>query len=182
MPLVRRFDTARLRPIDPGRVSARTCARTEALVAACRLGSGPGNTHWTTPGGPVRLEMPFGFYAIDDAEIARRAALQLDGTWRMRDASTAGRLAIRAGALRADVAWWRALRPADAWDAGEAVDADSLGGFEPRRTTLVVVTFAADEKLARALASLERRAAGWRRAVRVLLVGAPAGWARHLGI
>lgn len=176
----RTFDSTRLRPFDAQSVSARHCARTQALVAACRLGAGPGNAHWASPGGPVRIEMPFGCYQVDDAEIVRRAALLLDGTWRMADASAAGRLAIRAHALWTDLAWWRPLADGDAWDAGEAVDADALAGFEPRRTTLIVVSTPPGEALARTLADLERRAPTWRRAVRVLLLGAPPGWARHL--
>ncbi|MFO1270004.1 MAG: hypothetical protein U1F25_16345 [Rubrivivax sp.] len=180
--LLRRFDSARLRPFAPQSVGARRCPRTDALVAACRLGTGPANAHWAAPGGPVRIEMPFGCYQVDDAEIARRAALALDGTWRMADASAAGRIAIRAQALWTDLAWWHPLADGDAWDAGEAIDAAALAGFEPRRTTLIVVTTPADETLAHSLASLERRAPTWRRALRVLLVNAPPGWARQLPV
>jgi len=179
MPLSR-FDASRLQPVDPDTVSARHCARTEALIAACRLGTGPANAHWASPGGPVRVEMPFGCYQVDELEVARRAALLLDGTWRLADATALGRAAIRAHALWTDLAWWRPLAPGDAWDAGEVTDAGGLEGFAPRRTTLVVVTAPADEALARALAAMERSAPAWRRAVRVLLVGAPSGWARHL--
>jgi hypothetical protein len=179
MPL-RRFDTTRLRAIPTTAVSARRCPRTDKLIAACRLGAGPANRHWAEPSGPVRIEMPFGCYQVDDAEVARRAALQLDGSWHMADASGAGRLAIRAQAVWADLAWWRALQAGDAWDAGEASTATTLNGFEPRRTTLVVLAGTPDEAGLRTLADLERRAAGWTRAVRVLLVGAEPGTARHL--
>lgn len=176
----RRFDRTRLRAIPTGSVTARGCPRTDKLVAACRLGTGPANRHWAEPAGPVRIEMPFGCYQVDDAEVARRAALQLDGSWRMADASFIGRLAIRGHALWADIAWWRALQPGDAWDAGEASSASALAGFEPRRTTLVVLAGTPDEAGLRTLAELERRAAGWTRALRVLLVGAAPGTARHL--
>ncbi|MBL8345990.1 MAG: hypothetical protein JNN03_11150 [Rubrivivax sp.] len=179
MPL-RRFDTTRLRAIPTTGVAARRCPRTDKLVAACRLGTGPANRHWADPAGPVRIEMPFGCYQVDDAEVARRAALQLDGSWAMADASLPGKLAIRARAQWADLAWWRALQPGDAWDAGEARDAGVLAGFEPRRTTLVVIAGTPDEAGLRTLAELERRAAGWKRALRVLLVGAAPGTARHL--
>jgi hypothetical protein len=37
----RRFDSSRLRPFDPESVAAGLCARSEALAAACRPGSGP---------------------------------------------------------------------------------------------------------------------------------------------
>lgn len=179
MPL-RRFDSTRLHPIATTGVSARHCPRTEALITACRLGTGPANRHWADPSGPVRIEMPFGCYQLDDAEIARRAALQLDGSWRMSDASALGRLGIRAGALWSDLAWWRSLQDGDAWDAGAAPDAGALAGFEPRRTTLILIEGATGATLPRALAELERRAPRWRRAVRVLLVGAAPGTARHL--
>jgi len=176
----RRFDRTRLLPIPTTAIQVRSCERTERLIAACRLGTGPANRHWAEFSGPVRIEMPFGCYQIDDLELARRAALQLDGSWRMADASAAGRLAIRAQAQWADAAWWRALQAHDAWDAGEAADAAALAGFEPRRTTLAVVTGAPGAEGLRTLADLERRSGGWRRAMRVLLVGAAPGTARHL--
>lgn len=179
---LRRFDTGRLRAVPTSAVSARHCARTEKLIAACRLGAGPASRHWAAPAGRVHIEMPFGCYQVDDAEIARRACLQLDGSWSMADTSAAGQVAIRASALWAELAWWRALQAADAWDCGEAADAGALTGFEPRRTTLVIITGRPDEAGLRALAGLERRASSWRRALRIVLVGAPMGIARHLGL
>jgi hypothetical protein len=153
-------------------VTARRCARTEKLLAACRLGAGPATRHWAAPFGPARIELPFACYQVDEAEIARRACLELDGSWRMVDTSAAGRLAIRARALWADAAWWRPLRAADAWDTGVAPHPDALIGFVPRRKP--------DAAGLRALADLERRAPSWHRALRVLLLGAPMGLARHL--
>lgn len=180
MPLLRRFDALRLQPVPPEAVSARLCPRTERLVAACRLGTGPASRPWAAPSAPAHIELPFACYQVDDLEIARRAALQLDGSWRMTDASAAGRLAIRAQALWADVAWWRTLQAADAWDTGTAGHAAQLAGFEPRRTTLVVIAGTPDDAGRHALAGLERQAPRWSRALRVLLVGAAPGSARHL--
>jgi hypothetical protein len=179
MPLAR-FDGARLRAMVPTEVGTRQCARTQALIGICRLGTGPASRHWATPTGPVRIEMPFGCYQVDDAEIARRACLWLDGSWRMADASSLGRLGIRAQALWADAAWWRSLQPDDAWDAGLAPDLGALVGFAPRRTTLILAEGPFDATYHRARADLERRAPSWRRAVRMLLVGAPPGTARHI--
>ena len=182
LPLAR-FDAARLRAVLTTAVQARHCARSEALVAACRLGTGPAAGHWAAPFGPVRIELPFACYQVDDAEIARRACLLLDGSWRMVDASSAaGRLAIRARALWCDAAWWRARQVADAWDAGLVPDLEALIGFTPRRTTLIVIEGEPGDACRRALADLERRAHAWRRAVRVLLVGAPMGTARHIAL
>jgi hypothetical protein len=179
-----RFDSTRLRPIDPGAVGTRHCSRTTSLIAACRLGAGAAPRGLVDLASAVRIEMPFACYQLvpDDAEIAHRACLQLDGSWVMADASGVGRLAIRARALWTDIAFWRAPRKGDAWDAGEAVDAAALAGFVPRRHTLIVVP--GDPGMAgyRTLADLERQAPRWRRAVRVLLLGAPPGTARYLSI
>ena len=180
--LLRRFDSRRLRAVPATAVSTRHCPRTEAVIAACRLGTGPATRHWAAPFGAVRIELPFACFQLDDAEIARRACLQLDGSWRMAGASAAGRWAIRAQALWADAAWWRALQASDAWDCGEAPDPGALMGFEPRRTTLIVIEGEPDDVCRSALADLERRAHVWRRAARVLLVGAPLGSARHLAV
>ena len=184
LPWPRRFDTTRLRPIAAAGLEAHTSPhtgpRTEALITACRLGTGPASRHWATPGGPVRIEMPFCCYQVSDGESARRACLALDGSWRMAKASAGGRWAMRAAALWADVAWWRTQQAHDAWDAGEAPNAAALTGFEPRRTTLIVIEGTPNQSDLRALAELERRAHAWPRAVRVLLVGAPPGTARFL--
>ena len=107
------------------------------------------------------------------AEVARRACLQLDGSWSLVDApGTARRLRIRAQALAADLAWWRPLAEQDAWDAGFARSVAGLQGFRPRRASLVVVDQA---PLTRddfaVLQQLEAQAWGWPRALRVVLVG-----------
>jgi hypothetical protein len=177
-----RFDSSRLQAVPPSAVQARTCPRTEALLQACRLGAGPATRPWAEPGGAVRIEWPFGVFHSDSIETARRACLQLDGSWWMADASAAGRLAIRARALWADAAWWRALQPGDAWDAGVAVDAAQLAGFMPRRPTLIVVEGELSEAGRQALASLENRAYELPRAVRVVLVnsGPAPPYARHI--
>ena len=177
-----RFDSTRLRPVAPGEVQARACARTDALVRACRQGAGPAPAPGARPGVLVRIEQPFSVFHTDSAETARRACLQLDGSWWMLDASAAGRLAIRLRALWTDVAGWRPPQPGDAWDAGVARDPALLAGFRPRRPTLIVVEGALGEAGRLALVALEHRASDLPRAVRVVLVGdgpVPAG-ARHI--
>ena len=173
-----RFDGVRLRAVAPAAVGARRCARSDALVAACRLGAGPATRSW--PFGPARIEWPFGVLQVDDAEVARRACLQLDGSWWLADASAPGRIAIRLRALVADLAWWRPLQAGDAWDAGFAADAAALAGFVPRRATLIVIEGEPDEAGCRALDSLGRRADELQRALRVVVVGGPSGVALHI--
>ena len=170
MPLSR-FDSHRLQAVAPAAVHARSCVRTQALVKACRLGAGPATRPWGQPFGQTRIEWPFGSFQVDDAEVARRACLQLDGSWWMADASAAGRLAVRAQALWADAAWWRPLQERDAWDAGFALDPAALAGFIPRRATLIVIEGEPDAEGRRALDALARQADALRRAIRVLIVG-----------
>jgi hypothetical protein len=137
-----RFDLSRLQPVDHAEVSARRCARSDAVVAACRTGT-----------------EPFAVLQGDDPEVARRACLQLDGTWWMMDAGPLGRLWIRL----------RALLLADAWDSGWARDPAALVGFVPRRPTLIVVNGPLPETVG---ADLARSASGGRRRVRVLTLPA----------
>ena len=179
-----RFDSHRLQAVATTAVQARSCARTQALVKACRLGAGPATRPWGQPFGHTRIEWPFGSFQVDDAEVARRACLQLDGSWWMADASAAGRLAIRAKTLLADAAWWRALQEHDAWDAGFASEPAALMGFVPRRATLIVIEGEPGAEGRKALDSLARQADTLRRAIRVLIV-VPAnlqagGAARHI--
>ena len=178
--LLSRFDSHRLQAVQPREVQARRCARSDALVKACRLGAGPATRPWAEPFGPTRIEWPFGTFQVDDAEVARRACLQLDGSWWLADASVAGRMVIRAKALLADAAWWRALQAHDVWDAGFAPDPAALVGFVPRRATLIVIEGEPDGAGRQALDSLARRADALRRAIRVVVVGAPMGAARHI--
>lgn len=176
--MLSRFDGARLAPVDPASVDGRHCARSRAIVTSCRLGAGPATRPWAEPGGEVRIEWPFGVLQTGDGAAARRAALQLDGSWRMADASAAGRIGIRAAALWADLAWWRALREGDAWDAGIARDAAALAGFTPRRATLVLIEGDPGDAGLQALAALEQRAWSLPRALRVLVVGGRPGIGR----
>jgi hypothetical protein len=154
---LRRFDRARLSPVPPDAVSTRRCTLSDALVDECRRGAAP----------PTR---PWAWLTVSDAEAARRACLQLDGSWGLADASAPGRWLIRGRALWADLARWRPPRPADVWDAGWAPDAAALLGFVPRRATLIVVEGPLDAAGQAALDDLARRAPGWRHALRVLQV------------
>jgi hypothetical protein len=181
--LLSRFDRARLRPVEPAEVTARSCAGTRAIVQACQLGAGPATRPLGQPWVPPRIEWPFGVFHVADTEAARRACLQLDGTWAMVDAAGGlARLRIRAAALAADAAWWRPLTAGDAWDAGVARSVAGLQGFKPRRATLIVVEQAllSRDELS-VLAHLEQQAFSWPRAVRVVLVGGhPPALARPL--
>ena len=175
-----RFDSQRLQAVATTAVQARSCARTQALVAACRLGAGPATRPWFAPLGARRIEWPFGSFQVDDAEVARRACLLLDGSWWMTDASAAGRLAIRAKALLTDAAWWRPLQERDAWDAGFAPDPAALAGFVPRRATLIVIEGEPDGAGRKALDALARQADALQRAIRVLVVSQANGSGRHI--
>jgi hypothetical protein len=183
--VLQRFDARRLKPVLPGEVTARLCRGTQAIVEACRLGAGPATRPRWQPWLPARIEWPFGAFHVRDAELARRACLQLDGSWAMDDAAGAiARWGVRLQAQRADLAWWRPLAPGDAWDAGFAPSAAALKGFVPRRATLIVLEPAAlDDEGLRAVAGLEQQAWNWPRAVRVLVAGGPVpGFARPLGV
>lgn len=190
--MLRRFDRHRLVPVPlpgPGIDGAdgvaagsaarlRRCTASDRLVAACLLGAGPASRPWWAPWEPARIEWPLGVFHVADPGVAHRAAWRLDGSWAMADATAAGRLALRARALAADLAWWRARREADAWDAGTAVQAEALQGFRPRRATLVIVdgrALAADggRAFGAVLAQLERQSPGWPQALRVVVSGGP---------
>jgi hypothetical protein len=181
--LLSRFDRTRLRPVEPGEVNSPTCAGSRVIVQACQLGAGPATRPLGQPWVPPRIEWPFGVFHVADAQAARRACLQLDGTWAMADAASGvARLRIRAAALAADAAWWRPLAPADAWDAGVARSVAGLQGFKPRRATLIVVEQAvlSRDELS-VLAHMEQQAFSGPRAVRVVLVGGhPPALARPL--
>ena len=180
---LQRFDGQRLRAVEPAEVSTRNCAGTRALLHACRLGAGPANRPALLPWVPPRIEWPFGVFHVSDPAVAHRACLALDGSWSLVDAaSSAARLRVRLAAQAADAAWWRALAPQDAWDAGVARTVVGLKGFRPRRATLIVVQQApVDEAGLQVLAELERQAWGWPRAVRVVLAGGPVpGMARPI--
>jgi hypothetical protein len=180
-----RFDHVRLRPVEPGDVTARSCDGTRRLVQACALGAGPATRPALQPWQAPRIEWPFGVYHVARAEVALRACLQLDRTWAMTDAPNRwGRIGIRVAALAADAAWWRPLAPKDAWDAGVARSVAGLLGFRPRRATLIVVDQAPlDREAQQVLAQLEQQAWAWSRAVRVVLVGGPVpAWARPLDV
>jgi hypothetical protein len=179
---LQRFDQLRLSAVHPRDVGTRSCADSLALVRACSLGAGPANRPWWQPWQAARLEWPYGVLHVRDLEVARRACLLLDGSWAMADApSGAARLRIRLAALAADAAWWRALRPGDAWDAGVAPSVEALLGFWPRRATLIVLEHTALSQagaLAQ-LSQLEQQASRWPRAVRLVVAGgAPPAFAR----
>jgi len=181
--VLQRFDSQRLRAVEPLEVTERDCTGTRALLHACRLGAGPANRPALLPWVPPRIEWPFGVFHVAEPDVARRACLALDGTWSLVDApSSAARLQVRLAAQAADLAWWRALAPQDAWDAGVAHTVVGLRGFRPRRATLIVVEEAPlDEAAFKVLAELERQACGWPRAVRVVLAGGPVpGMARPI--
>ncbi len=173
--LPRRFDLRLLSPVAPADVSARSCAGTEALVRACRLGAGPATRPLWQPWARPHIEWPFGVFHVAQAETARRACLQLDGSWTLEEASgPLARWQVRLGAQAADRCWWRALDEADAWDAGVVREVQALQGFRPRRATLLVVEAGILDAVAlEVLGQLEQRARHWTRAVRLVVAGGP---------
>ncbi len=182
--LPQRFNQRLLTAVAPGDVGARTCAHTEALLRACRLGAGPATRPLLQPWAAPHIEWPYGVFHVADLEVARRACLQLDGTWTLVDAPTgAARWRLRLAAQRADLSWWRPLSAADAWDAGLVKTVADLPGFRPRRASLLVLPHTAIDAAALAvLASLEQEARHWSRAVRLVVAGgAPPAFARAVG-
>ncbi len=171
-----RFDNSRLRPVQTHEVSARHCPGTADVIQACRLGAGPATRPLLMPWIAPHIEWPFGVLHVAQPELALRACLLLDGSWRMADAvSPAARWAERLRAIGADAAWWRPLAAQDAWDAGLAISAATLHGFRPRRASLIVLQDTLiDESWAKALTQLAQQSSNWPRAVRVLLAGGPA--------
>ncbi len=173
--LPRRFDLRLLHPVAPADVSARSCAASAALVRACRLGAGPADRPLWQPWARPHIEWPYGVFHVSETETARRACLQLDGSWALADASSAlGRWQVRLAAQAADLRWWRTLNEADAWDAGVVRSAAALTAFRPRRPTLLVVEHQAlDAAALRVLGRLEQQAQDWPRAVRLVVAGGP---------
>lgn len=179
--MLARFDASRLQPVPLPSGGPRHDEATARLLAACRLGAGPGTRPLWMPWAAPRIEWPYGVLHVPDAAVARRACLLLDGSWAMADAaSSARRLALRGRALAADLAWWRPLALGDAWDVGVAARPADLAGFWPRRATLIVVdAVALDDAGHRVLAELAQAGWRWPRAVRVVVAGgAPPAYAR----
>lgn len=174
--LFTRFDASRLRAIQPTTGALRTCPRTEALVAACLRGAGPADRPWWRPWARPRIERPFVLLQVDDAAVAHRACLWLDGSWSLQDrGSVASQLALRLRTKWVDAAWWRPLQAGDPWDAGVAEAPGSLAGFRPRRATLIVIEGPLDEAGRLVLAQMESQAGRSPRAVRVVLVETARG-------
>jgi hypothetical protein len=147
---LRRFDRSRLQAVALHSVSARRCEHTDALLAACRA--------------DLR-DRPLVVLGCDDAEVARRVCLQLDGSWCMQDASAPGRWTIRLRALLSDLA--TSVQPQAAWDTGWARNPAALHGLQPRRPTLIVLEAELDPG---ALTDLARQSRAWRRPVRLLVL------------
>ena len=170
---MQRFDASVLAPVAPSAVVQRTCPRSAALIAACRLGAGPATRPGLWPWAAARIEWPFGVFQTADLQAAQRACLMLDGSWQMADAgNSVQRLGVRLRAVGVDAAWWRPLQEGDAWDAGVVVDLARLAHFWPRRATLIVVDRELGSSGHRALATLNERAFVLPRAVRVVVVSA----------
>jgi hypothetical protein len=172
----KRFDQQRLIAVLPRQMETRSCRHSLALVQACRLGAGPGTRALFLPWQAPRIEWRFGVLHVHNLDVARRACLLLDGSWRMQDAASgAQRMRIRLAAQFADNAWWRPLGDADAWDAGLASSMADLAGFCPRRATLIVLEHTAlDDQALRMLADLEQQSTMWSRAVRLVVAGGQA--------
>lgn len=173
--LPQRFDSHRLSAVLPADVSARSCSASEALARACRLGSGPATRPLWQPWAAPRIEWPYGVFHVAEAEVARRACLQLDGSWSLVDAaSDAARWRMRLSALRSDLCWWRPLDSQDPWDAGVVKSVAALAGFKPRRPTLLVLPYTeiGTDDL-RLLGELEQRSWAMPRAVRLVIAGGP---------
>lgn len=171
-----RYDSALMRPPAPaGADGTRTSAAWRAWsFAAAGDGSTPLWRPWLLPQVQQRFVMatspePLGPWV--DALMC-----DLDGSRRLQAArGRFGALALRIRVKLGDIAWWRARRPEDPWDAGYLDDTPAarlrLDAFVPRRATLLVVLTPQPAFLARCAQTLSIRQSAFRHPVRLLVVG-----------
>lgn len=183
-----RFDLAALRPPAPlaagqTRHPGQDHAAWPALQRWCLAGVGPGTRPFWRPGSAPAIGERYAVTTLAGVDIATQRALaqalclERDGSLQLQTCRTAfSRLQLRATTKLHDAMWWRARRPADAWDCGYVIETpaglQALERFAPRRATLVVADSLSAAVLRTIATGLQERQAQFAHALRLLIVGA----------
>lgn len=181
-----RYDSAALLPPQPAcDPKPHDALAWQSLLDWCLTGSGPGTLPLFSPLlQPRALPLVDTRFSIATLEgpgadaLATLLALERDGSLQLLACNgAAGRIRLRAATKLHDLAWWRPRQRSDAWDSGSLIASEAglqaLARFAPRRATLVVAQQLGDAHLQRAVATFQRRQAGFAHPVRLLIVGSP---------
>jgi len=183
--LMARFEALSLRPpaarADEATLRAAHAGWLDRQARRLRAGAAVGAAPWGRPAARPPIAQPFAECTLDGLPDAVDAAAlealadvlarELDGGWRLDQLARAAGLVFRVQVKLADMAWWRAVDPADPWDAGwvrpTPAACDELATrFVPRRTTLLLAEADDAAVLAPVRDALRQRASALPRALR----------------
>jgi hypothetical protein len=172
--LLARYDGSVLRPPDAAAaLEGRQATLIEPLRHWCLDGAGPGCSALWRPFSPptIAQRLRIGALAGDvvrAAHLANHLSLVLDGSLRLAERGSAGRVVLKLQTKLHDARWWRPLRASDPWDCGWLQGgAADLQAFRPRRPTLMVAQDLSEPQLQ----TLRERQSDYAHAVRLLVVG-----------